>query len=913
MTADPLDPARWRSLAPHFEHALELEPAERDSWLAALRRQDPSLAADLETLLADHGALHGERFLEASPAMPAPTSPAGQTFGAYTLVSLLGQGGMGTVWLARRSDGRFEGEAAVKLLNASLVGQAGEERFRREGSILARLRHPHIAHIVDAGVSPAGQPYLVLEHVAGEPIDLYADRMRLSVEDRLRLFLDVADAVAHAHTNLIVHRDIKPSNVLVGSDGGVKLLDFGIAKLLEGETAASEATALTNEGGRALTPAYAAPEQVAGGPVTTATDVYSLGVLLYVLLAGKHPAQDTLDSPVELLRSIVETDPPRVSQAAPEETRRRRLRGDLDTIVAKAMKKSPEERYPSVTAFADDVRRHLAHKPIRARPDTLAYRASRFVRRNRTAVALAVAVFIALVAGLFGTLLQSRRASRQAERADREARVAGEQLDFALRQLSRAEAINDLNAFLLSDAAPSGRPFTARELLERAEKIVDRQNAETDENRTEMLVAIGGLYGARDEEAKAREVLDKAYVLSRKSTDRSIRAKAAAALAGEIAAAGDFERAESLIREALAELGDAPQFALQRTHCLLRGSYVADVAGDSPLSLERALEARRVLEASGQGAPLVKLRVAMGLAEAYRMAGRNREAAAAFEEAWAELSALGRDDTERAGTLLNNWALATQILGRPLEAERLFRRAIAIGSADVAEKNVSPMLLNNLARVLSELARLPEAKDYAVRAYAEARRSGDEIVIGQALSVQFGIAIEQNDAARAEAILAELSPRWKRMMPPDHIAFAVLPMYEAQLASMKGAHARAVEKADAAIRLVEANPQGLDYLPTFLFRRATVNLKAGRFPEAEADARKQLELERRATGSGGSFSGVGRAYLALGRALAEESRSEEARAAFGSALQNLEPTLGPEHPKTREARRGASVDQRAAS
>src|SRR5262249_45658780 len=213
--------------------------------------------------------LSREGFLAGGAVPISPATLAGQTVGAYELVSQIGQGGMGNVWLARRSDGRFEGHAAVKLLNASLVGHVGEERFRREGNFLARLTHPHIARLVDAGVSSGGQPYLVLEHVDGEPIDRYCDARRLDVPARLRLFLDVLAAVAHAHTNLIVHRDIKPSNVLVAAGGEVKLLDFGIAKLLEGDAGQAEATDLTREGGRALTPEYAAPEQVTGGVITT--------------------------------------------------------------------------------------------------------------------------------------------------------------------------------------------------------------------------------------------------------------------------------------------------------------------------------------------------------------------------------------------------------------------------------------------------------------------------------------------------------------------------------------------------------------------------------------------------------------------------------------------------------------------
>ncbi len=384
-----LTPERWRQVSPLLDRALEMTGEERRLWLADVRLRDAAMADELETLVRERGLASREAFLEESPAPPVSgRSLAGQAFGAYTLASLIGQGGMGNVWLAHRSDGRYEGAAAVKLLNASLVGRAGEERFHREGNILARLADPHIARLLDAGVSPSGQPYLVLEYVEGEPIDRFCDRHGLDVGERLRLFLDVLVAVSHAHANLIVHRDIKPSNVLVDDDGRVKLLDFGIAKLLEGEGEAGATTALTREAGRALTPEFAAPEQITGGAVTTATDVYALGVLLYVLLTGRHPAEGSRHSPAELVRFVLEGEPERPSSAAagrreasPEACRgrasarattpdalHRLLRGDLDTIVAKALKKNPAERYASVTALADDLRRYLRQRADRRAP-----------------------------------------------------------------------------------------------------------------------------------------------------------------------------------------------------------------------------------------------------------------------------------------------------------------------------------------------------------------------------------------------------------------------------------------------------------------------------------------------------------------------------------------------------------------
>jgi len=397
-----LSPDQWRALSPYLDRALEIPPEERGAWLDLLREENPSLATELQTLLKEHDEIGDAAFLKTgAAARPGPVPLTGQTMGAYTLESPIGQGGMGTVWLARRSDGRFEGRAAVKFLNVAFLGGTGEERFKREGTILARLAHPNIAHLIDAGVSPEGQPYLILEYVEGKNIDVYCREHALDIEARIGLFLDVLAAVAHAHANLIVHRDIKPSNVLVTSDGHVKLLDFGIAKLLEDE-AAAPSVVLTRQGERALTLAFAAPEQVTGGAVTTGTDVYALGILLYLLLSGKHPAESTLNSPADLMKAIVDTQPPRPSEAVGPATKlSRAVRGDLDTIVAKALKKNPQERYVSATAFADDLRRYLGHQTISARPDTLTYRARKFVRRHRMPVTAAALFVVSLSTALF--------------------------------------------------------------------------------------------------------------------------------------------------------------------------------------------------------------------------------------------------------------------------------------------------------------------------------------------------------------------------------------------------------------------------------------------------------------------------------------------------------------------------------
>jgi serine/threonine-protein kinase len=411
-----LDQDDWRALSPLLDEALELDARARGAWLSELERVRPEFAPILERLLKEHDRLRGSDFLESSLRLhdtPAP-SLAGHAIGPYTLEGPLGSGGMGTVWRARRSDGRYEGYVAVKLLNLALLDRHGDERFRREGTLLARLEHPHIARLLDAGVTATGQPYLVLEHVDGVRIDGFADERRLDPLERLQLFLQVADAVAHAHASLVIHRDLKPSNILVRSDGQIKLLDFGIGRLLEENSTGQET--LSVAAARALTPEYAAPEQARGGLVTTATDVYALGVLLYMLLTGRHPTGERCRTPADHLRALFEDDARPASEAVTGPTRqeageraalrratperlRRLYRGDIDNVLAKALEKATGRRYASVTELTEDIRRFLNHEPLKVRGQAWTYRAAKFVRRHRWPVTAALVAFTMLSAG----------------------------------------------------------------------------------------------------------------------------------------------------------------------------------------------------------------------------------------------------------------------------------------------------------------------------------------------------------------------------------------------------------------------------------------------------------------------------------------------------------------------------------
>jgi serine/threonine protein kinase len=417
---DPTAARRWQRLDTLFSEACEQPPEDREAWLAALPEADRTLTAELRSLLAAHD--QGGDFLEAAVAMAERElgSPAGdvdlngRTIGAYRVVRLLGRGGMGAVYLAERADQAFRQRVAIKLIPWALASPEARHRFRIERQTLAALNHPHIARLLDGGETEDGLPYLVMEYVDGEPIDVYCKRLGLDIPQRLRLFREVCGAVEHAHRNLVVHRDIKPANILVAADGEVKLLDFGIAKLLPG--AEVDATMpLTRAGRLMLTPLFASPEQVRGEPVTTATDVYSLGVLLFRMLTGQHPFQLNTTSPIEVARVVCVQPPTRPSTMASAgvggmtlPALRRRLRGDLDTIVLMALRKEPERRYASVEQLSDDIRRHLAQLPLRARSDTLAYRTSMFARRHRLGMAAAALILLSLLGGLWSTLRQAR-------------------------------------------------------------------------------------------------------------------------------------------------------------------------------------------------------------------------------------------------------------------------------------------------------------------------------------------------------------------------------------------------------------------------------------------------------------------------------------------------------------------------
>jgi len=573
----------WRRLDQLFGEASELPAPDREEWLHALPAEDQPLAAELRSLLAAHD--RGGDFLQAAVeqaerAMGGGPEPEllGRRIGAYRLVRLLGRGGMGAVYLAERADEAFRQRVAIKLLPWALATAEARHRFQLERQTLARLEHPHIARLLDGGETADGLPYLVMEYVDGEPIDQFCQRQDLDLVRRLRLFREVCGAVAHAHRNLVVHRDLKPGNILVTADGAVKLLDFGIAKLLPGgET--DETLPLTLAGRLLLTPLFASPEQVRGEPVTTATDVYALGLLLFRLLVGAHPYRFATESPVEVVRVICDQPPPRPSVAASAGTAglglpalRRRLRGDLDNIVLKALRKEPERRYASVEALAEDLRRYLEQLPVRARPDTPGYRAAKFARRHR--LGLAAAALIA--ASLLGGLLATARQARIAERRFQDVRALADSLLFEVHDAiaplpgstpARQLLVRNGLAYLDRLAAETGGdPALELDLAAAYQRVGDVQGNPNQPN-------LGDIAGALAAYQKARHILGR--LLLRSPASPSVRAETARC-----------ERRIANVLDSSGTVGAALQH--YRNAVALQAALAAEAPGDPGRALELA-------------------------------------------------------------------------------------------------------------------------------------------------------------------------------------------------------------------------------------------------------------------------------------------------------------------------------------
>jgi serine/threonine-protein kinase len=877
--------SRWQEISRCLDEALELEEPELTSWLARLDTRAPETASVVRSLLVEKERIAGVPLLNELDGLAwrAGASLAGQRLGAYTLESVLGHGGMGTVWLAQRSDGRYEGRAAVKLLNAALLGRPAEQRFVREGTVLARLRHPHIAQLVDAGVAAGGQPYLVLEYVEGERIDQYAKRCDLGVEARVRLFLDVLAAVAYAHSNLIVHRDLKPSNILVTADGVVKLLDFGVAALLD-----PAGVDLTREAGVGLTPEYAAPEQLLAQPVTTATDVFGLGLVLYVLLAERHPFDPERKGTVELTRATLEQEPPPLSQLA-DGRFKPALRGDIENIAAKALRKDSEQRYTNAEAFALDLKRSLAHEPVSARPDSVGYRAGRFVRRHRTGVSFAAVAVLTLVGASIVTTLEMLEAHRQRDRAVLEAKRAQYQTQYAYQ--------------LLSDVGEDGKPVTAKQLLDRGIRLLEKNYGDDPRFVIESLINISGRYMDHGDTQGEHAALVKAEQLALKLGDAETSVRVQCDLVPNELALGEPTRAAELMRDGLAGLAklSAPPEAL-RIECGLAQARFLWSQADLDGAIVAAESVGRVLEAGQHTANPNYTTVATMLELMLGEEGRYRVALD-----WSHRLVVALQDSGDTGSLqmmaaLHNEAGILADSGDVLGALQVERKLVTDVSAQQGPQSLPPAVMNKLGFYEVRVEETGAGLAWLDRAIAAARSQRNRhSEIGALLSrgtahAALGHPAQASADLTAAERLAASDPK------ENQSALRGIRLQQAQVLVTGNAPAAALQLLDPLlVELGYPQRRTAARLAAALTLRARALLALQRTPDALSTAREALAVAESQAGSPDRSADVGAALMALAHAQLAASDVKDARSSAQRAAQALSASLGPNHSETRAA------------
>ncbi|MEM7479837.1 MAG: serine/threonine-protein kinase [Acidobacteriota bacterium] len=803
---------RWQRVEEIFLAASELPKAERAAYIETACGGDTELRSEVQSLLAHdeptdegiHRVIRGA--LEEARNEEQEVRAA---IGPYRILQEIGRGGLSTVFLAERADDQYRMQVAIKLVRRGLDTQDILRRLRRERQILANLNHPNIARLLDGGTTEDGLPYLAMEYVAGEHIDHYCERKKLPLKARLELFRTVAGAVAYAHQNLVIHRDLKPSNLLVTEDGTPKLLDFGIAKLLDPESATTRTFAPTHPGLRLLTPEYASPEQVRGETLTTATDIYSLGVLLYRMITGKPPylltsrrpqvveeivCRDEVPKPSVAVRQAEASleDPKAITPPEPPERLARHLAGDLDNIVGMALRKEPARRYGSVEQFSRDIERHLTSQPVSARPDTLAYRATKFIGRHKAGVLAAGLIFLALVAGIAATTWQ--------------ARVARANLAEAERQRAQAVRMQDFleGLFKVSDPeVAQGKDISARQILDQGAERVGRELQALPAQRADLAAVMGRVYRNLGLYAESEVQLQEALTLRREvpDTDPADLATSLNELAVLYDQTGAFDQAVPLFEEALVlrrevlgeehpkvaetlndlgalhyRRGDLETAAPLLTEALaLRRRVLGEDHPDLPESLNNLAAIRRdqgdlaaaedlLLQAwtirervLGEDHP-VTIDTLSNLGVVYWNHGELDAAAEALETVLdRQPRVLGPDHPALAGSL-NNLASVRQAQGRLEEAETLFREALAFSRRTLGPDHpYGPVFLNNLGDLRAEQRDWAGATDFFEQALEIRRRilpaghwqtSYPLLRLGE-------VALEQGNSEDAEPLLRE--------------------------------------------------------------------------------------------------------------------------------------------------------------
>lgn len=838
-------PNHWPLIEKLFHAALELEPHARSSYLKEACGDNVALHQEVESLLASADqtlAFAQQAVQQVAHQQTDGSQLAGKRIGAYQLLKLLGEGGMGSVYLAERADELYHQKVAVKFMHAGLwASRAMLLRFNSERQILANLNHPNIGRLLDGGIAEGDVPYLVMEFIEGAPLDAFASARKLALPDRLQLFRKVCDAVAYAHRNLIVHRDLKPGNILVTNDGVPKLLDFGIAKLLQaGEDTDSAATRATE---RLMTPEYASPEQARGEPVTTATDVYALGALLYQLLTGQPPFKITTRNPLELAKIICEQAPIRPSTALPTQPasaagERKALKGDLDNIILKALRKEPEQRYASVEALSEDVRRYLEGYPVEAAPEGWRYRTTKFVGRHRAAVAVASVMALAIIGFSIGMGLLAQRARRE--------RLTTEKQNQFLSSLFQAA----------TPEVALGKPIMVREILDEGAKRIDQELSSEPVVQAAMLDNIGRSYFALGIYDKAQELLQRAASLREKTLGGSSLDLATTlnTLGSLLEAQGDFQKAEPVLRRATT----------------IR---------------QRQLGPNRPETAAAMA----------DLGQCLYYLNRDPEAEATLRQALAN----SPSGSEVADGAKNYLALVLERKGNYEEAARYLRETVdSIRQMKGPDSPDYTVCLHNLAGAQADLGNLEEAVKTEQEVLAIRRRvSGAEHPdVTYSLNNLGWFLLEEGDWVRATPYLQEGLAINRKTIGEKNPRFATSLNNWARLLQGKGDYAGAETAYRQALAIVEAKNGSENWSAAKIVANLGVlQLDRGDYAGAETLARQALEVRHKL---GGDVNpDVASSLTDVAEALSFQGNAAAAEPLLWQALDIRKKTLSPGHPR----------------
>jgi serine/threonine protein kinase/tetratricopeptide (TPR) repeat protein len=905
---------RWQRVKELLHQAMQLDPQGRARFLDDACSAEPALRAEVESLLLADAQVPAD-FLLRAPAAEDPDGSealqAGQTFAQhFQLLSKLGEGGMGQVWLAEQTS-PVRRQVAVKLIKAGMYDEAIVQRFKSERQSLAIMDHPAIAKVFDAGTTPQGQPYLVMEYVAGLSITNYCDQNKLSIGQRLELFVQACEGVQHAHQKAIIHRDLKPPNILVVEVDGKpvpRTIDFGLAKASAPQAAGE---AVFTQFGRFLgTPGYMSPEQLAPGvhDVDTRADVYSLGVVLYVLLTGLKPfetrqeGQQPLD---QLLRKLREDEPPSPSTkvhsdressaaiAAARSTDRRQLvsllRGDLDCIASKALERDRARRYGTASELAADIRRYLNHEPVLARPASVGYRLRKYARRHRLAVGAAGG--LTLLLATFGVLqaLQLRHTTHERDRANYER-------DRALSLVARNRAVQEFLDLLITEAAQSDKPVSVSDMLARSELLAASEFHDDPEDHAAVLDMLAIHYHTTGNDAQAQPLLRQALDEVANSRNLDLRAQIRCDHAIILGSLGGAAEATATLNAVIDAPGTSDE---QAAECLEYLSYMGQNANDAAAALKYGNLALERLRRSPHASPATEADFIGSIGFAEHLGGRNAQAERDYVEALQMFARAGRERSAEAISVRNNWGIVSDGAGDSRRALEIFQQTLQIVMQDSGNPQPPPYLVANLARQLENVGRFDEARARYAQCVELAAKSGTAAQSMYCLVGLASVSVSQGDAGAAADYLGKASAIAAGAVPAGSPAALGLLLTQGRLALERGSTA----EARTALTSVISGQRPIATTVRALLARSELNLREGRVEDAGTDARQALAVSQMLQGGIAYSSRTGLAWLMIGRVRSAQGDAPSAHEAFQAAVDHLSHTVDANYPALLDAQR----------